>query len=105
MSSSPISSSSSEPAVDAPAAHVPFAGMLDLVCHLDVLLGTGSITVRDCLKLQRLSVIRLEQSAGSDLQVQVHGMPTVSGEVVIVDDSTAIRVTAVTSPQGGGSRS
>jgi flagellar motor switch protein FliN len=78
--------------------------MLDVVCQVDVLLGTGSITVRDCLKLQRLSVIRLDQSAGSDLDVRVQGVPTMSGEVVIVDESTAVRVTAVTSPLGARAR-
>jgi flagellar motor switch protein FliN/FliY len=82
----------------------PFAGVMDVACRVDVVLGTGSITVRDCLKLQRLSVIRLDQSAGSDLDVCVHGVPIVTGEVVIVDESTAIRVTAVTPPPGAGGR-
>jgi flagellar motor switch protein FliN/FliY len=74
--------------------------MLDVMCGVDVVLGTGSITVRDCLKLQRQSVIRLHQSAGADLEVRVQGVPTAAGEVVIVDESTAIRVTAVTPPPG-----
>jgi flagellar motor switch protein FliN/FliY len=88
-----------------PALPHPFAGMLDVRCHVDVVLGTGSITVRDCLKLQRLSVIRLDQSAGSDLDVRVHGVSAVTGEVVIVDESTAIRVTTVTPvPEAAGAR-
>jgi len=96
MSSSPISLSSSEvPPVVAALAH-PFAGMLDVVCRVDVVLGTGSITVRDFLKLQRLSVVRLGQPAGSDLEVRVHGVPAATGEVVIIDDSTAICLTEVT---------
>jgi flagellar motor switch/type III secretory pathway protein FliN len=74
--------------------------MLDVVCRVDVVLGTGRITVRDCLKLTRLSVVRLAQAAGSDLEVRVHGVRAASGEVVIIDDSTAIRVTGVT-PQPG----
>ena len=82
-----------------PSPH-PFAGMLDVPCHVDVVLGTGTITVRDCLKLQRLSVIRLDQSAGSDLDVRVHGVSAASGEVVIVDESTAVRVTTVTPVPG-----
>ncbi len=93
MSSSQTSSSSTEPVT------VP-AGMLDVVCRVDVVLGTGSITVGDCLKLRRQSVIRLAQSAGSDLEVRVHGVPAAEGEVVIVDDSTAIRVTAIARPAG-----
>jgi flagellar motor switch protein FliN/FliY len=102
MSSSPTSLSSSDAAralhgADAPH---PLAGMMDVVCRVDVVLGTGSITVRDCLKLQRQSVIRLNQPAGADLEVRVHGVSAAMGEVVIVDDSTAIRVTDIVSPPG-----
>jgi flagellar motor switch protein FliN/FliY len=56
------------------------------------------MTVRECLQLQRLSVIRLKQSADEDLQVVVNGVPIASGEVVIVDDSTSIRVTEILPP-------
>lgn len=80
----------------------PFTGMLDILCHVDIVLGTSRISVRDCLKLQRLSVIRLDQAAGSDLDIRVQGVPTAAGEVVIVDESTAIRVTTVAAPPGAG---
>jgi flagellar motor switch protein FliN/FliY len=70
----------------------------DVACEVDVMLGTATITVRDCLHLQRYSILRLEQSAGSDMQVRVNGVPVAAGEVVIVDDSTAIRVTEIVSP-------
>jgi flagellar motor switch protein FliN len=105
MSSSPILSSNSEPPPDGPPPEHAFAGMLDCVCRVDIVLGTARVTVRDCLKLQRLSVIRLDQSAGSDLDVRVQGVSMASGEVVIVDETTALRVTAVTPPSGAGPRS
>jgi flagellar motor switch protein FliN len=106
MSSSQTLSSSSElpPAAEPAAALHPFSGLLDVACRVDVVLGTGSITVRDCLKLQRLSVIGLKQLAGSDLEVRVQGVSVVTGEVVIVDDSTAIRVTEVMPPPGARAR-
>ena len=98
MSSSRILSSSSELAPVTPALPQPYDGMLDVGCRIDVVLGTGSISVRDCLKLQRLSVIRLNQWAGLDLEVRVHGVLAATGEVVIINDSTAIRVTEITPP-------
>jgi flagellar motor switch protein FliN/FliY len=98
MSSSPISSSSSEP--EAGAAPGPFAALGNLVCDVWVLLGTGTISVRRCLGLQRQSVLRLEQSAGEDLQLLVNGSLVARGEVVIVEDSTALRVTDI--PVGSG---
>lgn len=96
MSSSLISSSSSNP--HAVVSSGPFGDLLDVVCGLAVVLGTGTVTVRRCLSLQRHSVLRLEQSAGEDLQVKVNGVTIAKGEVVIVEDSTAIRVTEVPQP-------
>ena len=72
--------------------------MLDVLCRVDVLVGSGSITVRDCLKLQRDSVIRLHQPAGADLQVCVQGIPTATGEIVVDDESTSVRITEILPP-------
>jgi|WetSurMetagenome_2_1015567.scaffolds.fasta_scaffold392272_2 flagellar motor switch protein FliN len=97
MSSSPTSSSSSS-APD-PAATV-FDGLADIVCEVWVLLGTGTVSVRRCLTLQRQSVLRLTQSAGEDLQVLANGSLIARGEVVIVEDSTAIRITDIPNAAG-----
>jgi flagellar motor switch protein FliN/FliY len=97
------------PPASAPVAHVapthgrrpdPFASMHDVICSVEVVLGSTRLTVRDCLQLARHSVLRLAQSAGAELQVTVNGVPIAQGEVVIVDDSTAIRVTSVLPPPG-----
>lgn len=108
MSSSPSSSSSSSapaPAEDARGAGGrPFAGLLDVTCPVSVVLGTGVISVRACLALARNSVVRLRQSAGEDLQVFVGRVPIARGEVVIVEDSTAIRLTEMLPPAPGGGR-
>jgi len=93
MSSSPTSSSSTD-------ATVTYAGMLDVTCRVEVIVGTGSITVRDCLKLQRDSIVRLTQTAGSDLQVTVQGVPAATGEIVIDDDTTSVRISTVLPPPG-----
>ena len=92
MSSSQTSSSSSD-------TH-PLSPMLDLGIRVDVVVGTASITVRDCLKLKRHSVVRLQRSAGSDLDLQVGDIVVASGEVVVVDASTAIRIAEIAQPPG-----
>jgi flagellar motor switch/type III secretory pathway protein FliN len=74
--------------------------MLDVVCTVDFVLGSGSLTVRDCLQLEIHTIVPLRQSAGSDLEVRVHGITIASGEVVIVDDTTALRISKVTPPAG-----
>jgi flagellar motor switch/type III secretory pathway protein FliN len=97
MSSSPTSSSSSGP--HEPAA-APFAALADLACPVEVVLGHGNISVGTCLTLRPQSVIRLTASAGEDLHVVVGGVPVMRGEVVLVDQSAAIRITEFTPAPG-----
>ena len=78
----------------------PYTGMLDVRCHVDVIVGHGSITVRDCLKLQRDSIIRLAKNAGADLLVQIQGVPAATGEIVIDDDTTSVRISEILPPPG-----
>ena len=92
MSSSPNSSSSTEAAAD------PLAPLHDVTCRVDVVLGSATMTVRECLMLQRDSLICLAQSAGADLQVVVNGISVALGEVVIIDNSTAVRITDILAP-------
>lgn len=94
MSSSQSSSSSSDRGVT-PAALAP---LHDVVCTVDVILGSASMSVRDCLGLRRDWVLRLAQSAGGDMLVVVNGITLAHGEVVIVEDSTAIRITDTLPP-------
>ena len=66
-----------------------------VVCGVDVVLGSASMSVRECLQLRRNSILRLTESAGADMQVLINGIPIARGEIVIVDDSTAIRLTDI----------
>jgi len=75
------------------------------VCDIDVLLGSATVSVRDCLHWKRNSIVRLRQSAGSDMQVTINGVVVASGEVVIVDDTTAVRVTEILAPPSSESGS
>jgi flagellar motor switch/type III secretory pathway protein FliN len=61
-------------------------------------LGTSTISVRDCLRLRKQSIVRLLQSAGADMQIIVNGVALAHGEDMIVDDSTAVRVTDIVAP-------
>jgi flagellar motor switch protein FliN/FliY len=70
----------------------------DVMCGVDVQLGSATISVRECLHLRRHSILRLDQSAGSDMQVVINGVPVANGEVVIIDDSTAVRLTEIIAP-------
>jgi flagellar motor switch/type III secretory pathway protein FliN len=78
----------------------PYAGMLDVPCEVEVIVGHGSITVRECLKLQRDSIIRLSKAAGADLLVQIQGVATATGEIVVDDDTTSVRIAEILPPPG-----
>lgn len=75
-----------------------YDGLLDVPCRVEVIVGTGTLTVRDCLRLGRDSVIRLEQMAGSGLQVTVQGVPAAVGEIVIDDETTSVKISEVLRP-------
>jgi flagellar motor switch protein FliN/FliY len=94
MSSSPTSSSNSE----RERLDTLVGPLADVVCPVSVQLGSGRVSLRQLLNLTRNSVVRLSQTAGEDLQVVVHGTAIASGEIVIVDDSTALRVTQICLP-------
>jgi len=97
MSSSPISSSSSD-AVLVEEAPEPLAPLFDVTCTVDFILGTGTLKVRECLALTPHSVVRLDQLAGADLELRVHGQSIAHGEAVVVDDNTTLRISRVVPP-------
>lgn len=93
------------PAEPAPApASLHFEGFLDVRCPVVVVLGTGHASVRECLALAPGSVLRLAQVAGQDVELQVNGVTVASGEVVVLGDSTAIRLTEIAGSPRGESR-
>ena len=76
------------------------AWVMDVPCHVDVVLGTTTVKVRDCVKFAANSIIKLKQSAGADLEVRVGGVPVAAGEVVIIDDAVALRLSRILPPAG-----
>jgi flagellar motor switch protein FliN/FliY len=76
----------------------PFAPLHDVTCFVDVMLGTAGLSVRECIALKPQTVIPLTKSAGGDMEVVINGVLVAFGEIVIVDESTAIRVTEMAAP-------
>jgi len=95
MSSSQSSLSSSEPAIS------PFEWVMDVQAPLDVMLGSTSLTVRECSRLSVNSVVRLRQAAGADLELRLAGRPFATGEVVIADDRVSLRIGHILPPGSG----
>lgn len=99
MSSSPSSLSSSE-VKNVPAVTAATRWLMDVPCPVDFVLGTATVKVRDCAQFAVDSVIRLKQASGSDLEVRVGGIAMFTGEVVIMGENVALRVSRVLPPAG-----
>jgi flagellar motor switch protein FliN/FliY len=72
----------------------------DVPCKVEFVLGTASITVGACLELARQSIVRLDQSAGSDMELRGEGIPLAVGEVAVIEDQAGLRITRVLPPAG-----
>lgn len=70
----------------------------DVACRVSVRLGTATISVRECLSLEPAAIVRLDQHAGDDVDVQVHGSVIARGEVEIVEHKSLVRLTRFVPP-------
>ncbi|MBT9273937.1 flagellar motor switch protein FliN [Phycicoccus sp. MAQZ13P-2] len=64
---------------------------------ISVELGRSRMTVREVLGLAPGAVVELDRPAGSPVDVLVNGTLMARGEVVVVDDEYAVRVTEIIS--------
>jgi flagellar motor switch protein FliN/FliY len=60
--------------------------------ELAVELGRTMLTLREILGLERNSLVRLSRSAGEKLDILMGGAPVGRGEIVVCDDSIAVRI-------------
>ena len=78
------------------------AGNMDLLLDVPVpvvaQLGSTELRIRDILRLAPGAVVELNKLAGEPVDLFVRGQLFAQGEVVIVDDSFAIRVTKIMNP-------
>jgi flagellar motor switch protein FliN len=72
--------------------------LLDVVLNLTVELGRTRLTVRDVLALGPGSIVELDKLAGEPVDIAVNGTCIAKGEVVVVDEKFAVRVTEILSP-------
>lgn len=94
------------PAAAVPAAAPAASGAVDprrlhllreVELGISVELGRSRMTVREVLGLAPGAVVELDRPAGSPVDVLVNGTLMARGEVVVVDDEYAVRVTEIVS--------
>ena len=80
--------------MDATAKTPPnFDLLLDVRVKLTVELGACQIPMRDVLQLNSGSIVKLEKSAQTPVDLYANQKLIARGEVVVVDDSYGIKIT------------
>ena len=77
------------------AAPEPFARFLDLPIEVSVQLDRKKVKVHELLGLRTDSIIRLERSAGENVDLLFDGVVVGSGEIVVIEDMMGLRLTAL----------
>lgn len=93
-----VARTGASPAVPSPRSggSSPSRGMEmlhDVVMELTAELGRARMTVRDLLSLQPGTVVELDRLAGSPADLLVNGRLIARGEVVVVDEEYALKIT------------
>jgi flagellar motor switch protein FliN len=65
----------------------------DIPIHLDVELDRKKMTVQEILELKPGSVIKMQRSAGENIDLMVAGTLIGSGEIVIIEETLGVRIT------------
>ncbi|WP_213814898.1 flagellar motor switch protein FliN [Glaciihabitans sp. dw_435] len=73
----------------------------DVEMALTVEIGRTRMSVRDVLALEPGAVIELDRSAGAPADIMLNGRLIAHGEVVVVDQDYAVRVTRILDVQDG----
>lgn len=74
----------------------------DVIMGVSVELGRTRLTVQEILGLTPGSIVELDRAAGAPVDVLVNGTLIAHGEVVVVDEEFAVRISEVVSPDPQG---
>jgi flagellar motor switch protein FliN/FliY len=78
--------------------------LLDVSVCVSVELGRTTMTIADLLKLEIGSVVGLDRAVSEPVDLLVQGVLFARGEVVVIDDSFAIRIREILDPKLAGKR-
>jgi len=72
--------------------------LLDIPLEVSVELGRVTMLIRELLEVGTGSIVELQKAAGEPVEVLVNGRLIARGEVVVVEDNFAVRITEILSP-------
>ena len=72
----------------------------DIPLQVSIEVGRMRLRVRDLIKLARGVVIELKKPAGEPFDICVNGMQVARGEVIMVEQTSGVRIIEVQKPGG-----
>jgi flagellar motor switch protein FliN/FliY len=97
-----VRSGTGAPAPALPAGGASFAGRLrriqDVEMALTVEIGRTRMSVREALAMEPGTVVELDRSAGAPVDILLNGRRIALGEVVVVDQDYAVRISRILEP-------
>jgi len=72
--------------------------LLDVQLTIAVEVGRSQMRIEDLLQLDQGSVLELESMVGQPLDIRVNNQLVARGEVVVINDKFAVRITDIVSP-------
>jgi len=84
-----------KPAVEMERLKTGLSHLKDVYIEISVELGQGDIKVGELLGLAEGSVIRLDKPVGEAVEVNMNQQRFAKGEVVVVNDNFAVRITSI----------
>jgi flagellar motor switch protein FliN/FliY len=72
----------------------------DIPLHVTIEVGRMRVRVRDLMRLAPGAVIELKKPAGEPFDICVNGHSVARGEVIMVDQSSGVRIIDVQKPVG-----
>lgn len=76
--------------------------VFDIPLHIGIEVGRMRLRVRELMKLAPGAVIELKKPAGEPFDICVNGVPVARGEVIVVEQSSGVRIIEVHKPGGFG---
>ena len=69
--------------------------LMGVPLEISVEIGTAKRKVKDILEFTQGTIIELERQAGAPVDVVVNGNLIARGDVVVIDDNFAVRITEI----------
>ncbi|MEM9131558.1 MAG: flagellar motor switch protein FliN [Actinomycetota bacterium] len=76
--------------------------LVNVELGVSVELGRAHVTLSDVLEFDVGSIVELNRAAGAPVDIRVNGMLLAQGEVVLINDEYAVRITAIVDGQVDG---